>query len=673
MADAPNHDAWRTTLRQRLLVIAIVFAAWSVVVEARLVWLQVYQHEYYVQRADRQQQRTRTLPAERGDIRDRDGRVLATSADATTIFAVPSEIDDPAATTDALCRVLSGCTRAGEWREALLERLSKKRPFAYVKRQVSPQEARAVKALELDGIGFSTESRRFYPNRELASAVLGYVGLDNKGLGGLEQTYNRVIRGEDGQSLVFTDARRHAYDRVDRPPTVGASLELTIDTVLQHAVERELHAGVEATRAQGGVAIVMDPWTGEVLAMASLPTFNPNSYAEFDPEMRRNKAVQDMYEPGSTFKTITASAALEEGVLSPETFIDCAPGYIRIGARRVSDMHVYGTLSFADVLIKSSNVGAIKAGFRVGGERMLRYVRRFGFGTRLSPDLPGEQAGIVWPELNDSALASVSMGYQISVTPLQMAAAVSSVANGGQLFKPRVVRAVVRQCVRTRKAPEVKPRTLSADTAPTLTAIMEGVVDRGTAKSARMDGYTIAGKTGTARKIEDGAYSRQKHMASFVGFIPSRRPAVTVLVVIDTPRAGGYTGGAVAAPVFKRISDVALRHIGVPRNVNPEAPVLIARPTTTPVTNVKYGPRNVVPQAPAVPARDGLMPDLTGVSARTAVRQLARAGLAPRVAGRGVVSAQDPMAGTPLEPGMSVRLWLDREQRVLPDEGTTQP
>src|SRR5690606_24085257 len=345
MSDASPH-IWRRTVRRRLLAVAVIFGLWAVAVEARLVWLQVVRHEYYVQRAERQQQRTITLPAERGDILDRDGRVLATSAEATTIYAVPTEIDDPVRTTDALCRVLQGCLQSKEWRAALLDRLSRRRPFAYVKRQVSPEEARAVKALDLEGIGFSSESRRFYPNRELLAPVLGYVGIDNKGLGGLEQTYDRVIRGEDGMSLVFTDARRHAYDRVDRPPTRGASLELTIDAVLQHAVERELRAGVEAARAQGGVAIVMDPWNGEVLAMASLPTFNPNVYGEFAPEHRRNRAVMDIYEPGSTFKTITASAAFEEGVLTPETPIDCSPGYILIGSRRVSDMPRYGVLSF---------------------------------------------------------------------------------------------------------------------------------------------------------------------------------------------------------------------------------------------------------------------------------------------------------------------------------------
>jgi cell division protein FtsI/penicillin-binding protein 2 len=672
MEDALQHT-WRRAVRRRLLVVAAIFGLWAVAVQVRLVWLQVVRHDYYVQRAERQQQRTLTLPAERGDIRDRDGRMLATSADAATIYAVPTEIDDPVATTNALCRVLDGCRQSREWRDALLERLSRRRAFAYVKRQVSPDEARAVKALDLAGIGFSTESRRFYPNRELLAPVLGYVGVDNKGLGGLEQTYDRVIRGEEGMSLVFTDARRHAYDRVDRPPTVGASLELTIDAVLQHAVERELRAGVEAARAEGGVAIVMDPWTGEVLAMASLPTFNPNVYGEFDPESRRNRAVMDIYEPGSTFKTITASAAFEEGVLTPDTPIDCAPGYITIGTRRVNDMHRYGVLSFAEVLAKSSNVGAIKAGFRVGGERMLRYVRRFGFGTRLSRDLPGEQAGIVWPELNDSALASVSMGYQIGVTPLQMAAAVSSIANGGRLFRPRVVRAVVRDGVRTPVEPDVIRQTVSPRTAAIMTSVMEGVVDHGTARSARIDGYTIAGKTGTSEKIENGVYVKQKHMASFVGFIPSRSPAVTVLVVIDTPRAIGRTGGVVAAPVFRRISEVVLRQLAVPRNLNPEKPVLVARRQETPVTPVKYGAPQIVPSAPVVPARDGLMPDLSGLSARSAIRQLARLGLAPSVEGLGVVAAQHPAPGTPLDPGTRVRLELERLPLRTPREGAGLP
>lgn len=669
MADAPHPDAWRGLVRRRLLAIAVIIGGWTIAVEARLMWLQVSQHEHYVQRAERQQLRTLTLAAERGDIVDRFGRVLATSADADTIYAVPNEIEDPRATAGALCRVLERCDKA--FHAVLLDRLSKRKPFAYVKRLVSPEEARAVRALKLEGIGFSKESRRFYPNRELLAPILGYVGLDNRGLSGLEEKFNTLVRGEDGKALVFTDARRHVFDRVDRLPTAGASLELTVDAVLQHIVERELRAGVEEHRAAGGVAIVMDPWTGEVLAMASEPTFNPNVFGEVDPEKRRNRAVMDIYEPGSTFKAITASAALEEGLMTPQSFIDCAPGHIDIGARRVRDMHRYGVLTFEDVIVKSSNVGAIKTGLKVGGDRMLRYVRRFGFGSRLSTDLPGEEAGIVWPQLNDSALASVAMGYQVSVTPLQMAAAVSSIANGGSLYRPRVVRAIVRDGVRQPFAPEVIRRTIAPETAATLTAIMEGVVDRGTAKVAQIDGYTIAGKTGTASKLDNGAYSKQKYNASFVGFLPSRKPVATVLVVIDTPRTGAYTGGVVAAPVFKRIAEAAIRHLGVPRTINPEQPVLIARRTATePLKNVKAGGEAVL-QAGPPPAPDGIVPDLRGMSARDAVRTLARVGLTPKVAGNGVVTTQDPIAGSPLESGTSIRLWLDRDAPV--PEAATQP
>lgn len=672
MADAPHPDAWRVTVRRRLVVIAVIFAAWSVAVQARLAWLQVHEHDHYSQRAIRQQSRTLILPALRGSIVDRAGRVLATSADAETVYAIPTEIADPEATARALCRVLQDCGRSKTALQALTDRLSLNRPFAFVERRVSPAEAAAVAALNLDGIGLRPESRRFYPNRELMAPVLGYVGIDNKGLAGLEQKYDDVIRGQDGQALVFADARRHVFDRVDRPPTAGASIELTLDSTLQFVVERELAAGIAEHRAAGGVAIVMDPWTGEILAMASAPTFNPNIAGEFDPELRRNRAVADIYEPGSTFKTVTASAALEEHVLTPESMIDCAPGHIDIGSRRVRDVHPYGGLSFTDVIVKSSNVGAIKAGFRIGPERMLRYVRRFGFGTRLSPDLPGEQSGIVWGTLNDDALASVSMGYQVGVTPLQMAAAVSSIANGGQLLRPRVLRAVVRDGVRHAIAPEVVRRTVTPETAATLTAIMEGVVDRGTAKTSRIDGYAIAAKTGTAAKLENGAYSKQKYMASIVGFLPSRKPAVTVLVVIDSPRAGSYYGGVVAGPVFRRIAEAAIRHIGLPRTIDPERPVMVARRNAAPVLPVHYGIAPAQHTGPA-PGPEGVMPDLRGLNARAAVRALARVGLAPRLAGLGVVTAQDPMAGTPIDPGGPVRLWLDREAPLPAAEPVTEP
>ena len=639
---------------------AVIFALWAATVQARLVWLQVHEHKRLAKKAVDQVGRRQLLHALRGTIFDRDGRVLATSADVDTVYAVPSQIDDVKKTARQLCDALAECrSRKGSY-EGLVDRLSKGGPFAFVQRQIAPQESQAIHALALDGVGFRTESRRFYPNRELMAPLLGYVGLDNVGLGGLETKFNDLLRGKDGHALVLTDARHRAFDSVVVPPTAGASIELTLDAPLQYVVERELARGVAEHRAKGGVAIVMDPWTGEVLAMASLPSFNPNAFADVQPEHRRNRAVADIYEPGSTFKTFTVSGVLEEGVLKSESPIDCAPGYILIGSRRVNDVHRYGVLSLTDVVVKSSNVGAIKAGFRLGSEQMQRYMRRFGFGTRLSPDVPGEQAGIVWSQLNDSALASVSMGYQVGVTPLQMATAVSSIANGGQLMRPRVLRAIHRDGVRQAIAPEVIRRTVTPETAVAVTSMMEGVVDRGTAKIAQIEGYTLAAKTGTAAKLVDGMYSKQEYNASIVGFLPSRKPAVTVLVVIDTPRSGTYYGGAVAAPVFKRIAEAAIHHLGLARTINPEQPVLVASKPAAPVVPVSLIKGTVLPAGPA-PGLEGVMPDLHGLSARAAVRVLAKAGMSVRVAGSGVVTAQDPMAGSALEQGTSVRLWLDRE------------
>jgi cell division protein FtsI (penicillin-binding protein 3) len=540
-----------------------------------------------------------------------------------------------------------------------------------VKRHVTPEEADAVRSLKLDGIGFMAESHRFYPNRELLGPALGYVGVDNVGLGGIERSYESVIRGTDGKVVIVTDAKKHAFDRVERPPTAGASIELTIDSVLQHDVERELQAGIAENRAEGGVAIVMDPWTGEILAMASEPDFNPNVYGKVDPEKRKNRAVEEIYEPGSTFKTVTASAALDEGVLTPETLIECAPGYIEIGARRVHDVHVYGTLSFTDVIVKSSNVGAIRAGFKVGPERLERFVRRFGFGTRMLQELPAESPGMVWSKLSDDALASVSMGYQVGVTPLQMAAAVSSIANGGMLMRPHLVRAIIRDGLRHPIAPEALHRTIKADTAAELTTIMEGVVDRGTGKPARIDGYTIAGKTGTAAKLIDGQYSKQKYFSSFIGFMPSRKPAIAVVVMVDAPSAGPYYGGLVAAPIFKRIGEIATRHLGIPRSIDPETPVLMARDTVpTPARQVTFVSE---PTASATGAQDG-MPDLRGLSARAAVRTLARLGLVPRLNGNGFVASQKPVAGAPIDTTSPVALQLERQLPSPPaDTDAAQP
>jgi cell division protein FtsI (penicillin-binding protein 3) len=472
--------------------------------------------------------------------------------------------------------------------------------------------------------------------------------------------------------LVQTDARRHAFSRIDRPPTTGATIELTIDEYLQHVAERELHAGVAANRAAGGSVIIMDPQTGEILAMANEPTFNPNAFRDSQMIERRNRAVQDLYEPGSTFKVVTASAAIEEGVMATDALIDTNPGRLYIAGRSrviIDDAgRNNGVLSFANVIVKSSNIGAVKIGLRVGTERMSRFVGLYGFGRQVSPDFPSENAGIVWsPEKwTESALASVAMGYQIAVTPLQMVAAVSAIARGGAYVEPRAVRAVYRDDVRYQAARKVVRRTVSPETAATLTTIMEDVVIDGTAKRAQIDGYTVAGKTGTAQKLINGQYSHSDHYASFVGFVPSRNPVLAMVVVIDAAKGpNGDHGGTVAAPIFKNIAEPALRYLAVAPTINPAPPVLVARhgsAGSTPSSSAFDDQPVISLVAEETP---GTVPDLRRLSAREATQRLARLGLTARIAGDGFVVAQDPPPGTPLESVHVCRLTLDRSPAGL--------
>jgi cell division protein FtsI (penicillin-binding protein 3) len=667
-------DCWRETLRSRLIAIAGLFALWTAGIEARLFYLQVIQHDDMTARAARLQLNTIDAPARRGDIVDRNGNVLAYSVDADSIFADPSEVEDPDRTAALVCGALAQCDAAE--RQTLAKSLRKKTLFVYLARKVSPAEEQRVRALGVKGVGVYKESRRFYPKRELLAHVLGYVGLDNDGLEGLESTYDGEIRGRAGRVLIQRDARRSVvFSRVERDPTAGAALELTIDQYLQNIVERELQAGVLENRAAGGSAIVMDPHTGQILALANWPTFNPNVFGHVREDSRRNRAIQDLYEPGSTFKIVTASAAFEERIVGPQDPIDVSAGLIRFGPRVINDEHRYGVLSFTDVIVKSSNVGAIKVGLRLGPERLLRYVGRFGFGQANAPDFRGENPGIVWSpsRLDSSALASVSMGYQIGVTPLQMAAAVSSVANGGTLYEPRVVRALIQDGRRFEVPTKALRRTISEHTAAELTAIMEEVVERGTAKSARMDGFTIAGKTGTAQKIVDGRYSRSDYNASFVGFIPSRKPALTIVVVIDSPHGMGYYGGVVAAPIFKRIAEASLRHLGIGPSVNAPPPVLVASRDTAP-DSMLARPISAPIEASRVvdPAQDGVMPDLRGLSARDAVRALMKIGMTARMTGDGFVLEQTPAAGSALAPGAACALRLGRRPTPATPAGAPQ-
>jgi cell division protein FtsI (penicillin-binding protein 3) len=661
----PASDNWRVTIRSRLLLGATIFVLWAVGIQARLLYLQVHRHEDLQARAENQSARTMDIAAKRGDILDRHGRVLAYSVDADSVYGVPSEIEDAAKAASMLCAALTDCAPTEQ--EALTGRLRQKRAFVYVRRRVTPHQARRIAELELDGIDFIKEDRRFYPKKQLAAQVLGFVGSENKGLAGIEAAYDSQISGSLGKLLYQTDARGRAFSRLERPPTAGATVELTIDEYLQHVAERELRDAVARNRAAGGTVLIMAPKTGEILALANEPTFNPNAFSSASPDHRRNRAVQDIYEPGSTFKVVTASAAIEERVIGIDDIIDVSGGKIRFGSRVIDDTHDYGVLSFTDVMVKSSNVGAIKVGLMLGPERLGLYVRRFGFGRALSPDFPGETTGIVWDpsKLDNSALASVSMGYQIGVTPLQMVAAINSVANGGELIQPRVVRALIRDGKRVDVKPTVLGRTITKDTAATLTGIMEQIVADGTGTYAQVAGYSIAGKTGTASKLVNGRYSHTDYYASFVAFLPSRNPVATIIVVIDSPHAHGYYGGPIAGPVFQRIAEATLRHFGVPPTLNAPPPVLVARRSDRPEIQPARSQRDAA--IVQVGANDGVrdLPDLRGLSAREALRILTKIGMTARLTGNGVVTNQMPAPGTPIEPGMACELRLERAAVAL--------
>jgi cell division protein FtsI (penicillin-binding protein 3) len=658
-------DDWRLTVKRRSVVAAGAMVLWVAAIEGRLVYLQVVRYADLAARAEQQQMRTRVVPAKRGDILDRRGRVLATSADADSIYAVPSELNaQPATVAGALCDALGDCSNRD--RQTLIERLGRARDhFEWVRRQVSPEVAARVAALNLPGVSSMKESRRFYPKKELAAHLLGYVGVDNTGLAGIESAYDSQIRGKPGTVFVQSDARRHAFSRLEQPPTAGSSVELTIDEYLQHLTERELRAGIRAHRAEGGSAIVMNPRTGEILAMANEPTFNPNVYREFSETARRNRAVQDLYEPGSTFKIVTASAAIDEKVVPLDSWIDTSPGIIRIGNTVVDeyDHHNYGTLSFTDVIVRSSNIGAIKIGFKIGTERLSRYVASYGFGGRVAPDFPGESPGIVWrPEdWTERALASVSMGYQIAVTPLQVAAAFGAVANGGDFVEPRVLRAVYRDGRRYSVTPKILRRTITPDTAAALITIMEQVVERGTGRPARVPGYTIAGKTGTASKLINGRYSASQNNVSFAGFLPSRDPVATIVVVVDAPRAGGRSGAVVAAPIFQRIAEGTMRYLRVSPTLNPDPPVIVPRrPDMAAPASVDASHEAALTLVSSQSGDPGRVPDVRGLSAREATRELMKRGIAAHLTGSGFVFEQDPPAGAPLDQTGICRLVLAR-------------
>lgn len=668
----------KTKLVSRLLLVYALTAAWALVLFFRLFQLQVLEDERYRLQARQQQEGFIEVSARRGEILDRHLEELAVSVKSESVFAHPEQVTDPLQTASQLAPILD------QPFQTIYKKLISDRSFVYLARKVAPRVSSEIRQLELPGIYLHSERKRVYPNRELAAHVLGFVGLDNEGLSGLEYLYNSLLQGEKTRIYLRMDARRNSYDRDPAPqPRNGHVLVLTLDRSIQYIVEQVLEEAVEQNGALNGSAIVMDPSTGEILAMASYPTFNPNSYADYDSEHRRNRAILELYEPGSTFKIIPLSAVLNERLSSPEEAVDCRVGTLRLAGKVYKEArHSYGILTFDEILAKSSNVGTIKLGLRLGNQRFYDYVRRFGFGEKTGIDLPGEQSGLLRPpsEWSKISIGALCIGQEIGVTPLQMVRAVATLANGGYLVRPHVVRRVLTSGGDLVQKPElVRQRILQEETVSAMLKALAMVVSDGTGRKAQLNGYTSAGKTGTAQKFINGRYSSTRFVASHVGFAPLENPVLAAVVVINEPQTSIY-GGHVASPAFKQIMERSLIHLKVPPDLPPALPLDQAGLDRSPLEPLQ-------PDAPAgvsvseepvtgegfeqtvlnllaeVPGRDSgqgtvaidlhpqLLPDFRGKSLREVARECARRGLRLKVSGSGLAVGQRPPPGHPVLEG----------------------
>jgi cell division protein FtsI (penicillin-binding protein 3) len=560
--------------RGRILAVLLLMGLGFALVALRLVYLQIFQRAELAARAERQQERLVKLEPKRGTIYDRMHRELAVSLDVDSIYGVPAEIENPRAVAQRLSPILHENPRMLE------RRLVGDKRFVWLSRKVEPAKAEKVKALGSREIGSLLESRRFYPKKTLAGPLLGFTGMDNEGLEGLERAYDKVLRGVSGWMLaekdavgrtVFPGGSGFRYRQQTKP---GNDIVLTIDEVIQHIAEKELDAALASSHAKDGVCIVMNPQTGEVLALSvrtaahGRQAFNPNEPQRYKPAEWRNRAVTDAFEPGSIFKPILASAALEERVVHPLERVDCSAGKIQLADRVIKDAHENGVLTFTDVIADSSNVGTIKVALRLGKERFSRYITAFGFGRKTGVDIPGEIPGLLkdYRAWSGVSIGSIAIGQEIGVTPMQMAAAYCALANGGMLMKPYIVSAIVDRDGGEGKrfGPQPVRRAISEETCAKVNKILQRVVESGTGQKARPAGYTAAGKTGTAQKIDQktGVYSKKDYVSSFVGFVPAVSPKLVILVMVDTPE-GVVWGGSVAAPVFKAVAEQSLAYLQV--------------------------------------------------------------------------------------------------------------
>jgi cell division protein FtsI (penicillin-binding protein 3) len=668
----------------RLLILAGVALLWMLAVVGRVTYLQLFRHSDYLARAMRQQRRTIEITPKRGIIFDRNMRPLAMSVPVQSAFAVPSEVKD----MPLAARLLSGVL--GMPASEIQEKLESGATFVWLKRKLEPASSEAVQSLNLKGIYLQEENQRYYPKRELAAHVVGFVDVDEKGLGGIEREYDELIRGEPEKIVVMADARQRWFDGGEVKRERGANVVLTIDEKIQYIAERELNAAIMKTHAPAGSVIVQDPNSGAILALANWPKFNPNAAVDVPTDTRMNRAISAIYEPGSTFKLVTLAAAFDQNLIRAEEEFDCENGAIIVAGHLIHDHKKYGVLTVAGILANSSDVGAIKIALRLGEPKFYDYIRAFGFGTPTGVDLPGESRGLLrrLEHWGSYSIASVSMGQEVGVTPLQMVTAVSAVANGGSLYKPHLVQEI-------RRGDQVLPfegpatvteprRIIRAETAATMRQLMEGVILYGTGKKARLDGWTVAGKTGTAQKIDPatGRYSRTNVIASFTGFAPINNPAVTILVSIDSPAGYPHDGATVSAPVFKRIAEQVLAYLDVPRDV-PLTPQMVqaaykrkdaeednSLDDLTPVDfSATPEPAGDAPQSAAskepiakshevmVAVEEGgdiEVPDFHGKTMREVTETCMQLGLDPVLVGSRLATEQVPAAGTKVRRGTKV-------------------
>ncbi len=575
----------RNSTNLRLYVLASLFVLWCCGICARLVYLQIFRYGTFAQRAQHQQNRTQEVSARRGVIYDRQGRELAMSINVDSVFAIPADMPNPASTISLIARITKQDPRE------LLARCESSKSFCWLARKPDPEISARIRSLNLRGVYFQTESKRYYPKNELAAQVLGYVGMDDAGLSGIEREYEDQLHGRPGAMLISLDARKKWFGSVEKQPEPGQNIVLTIDEKIQYIAERELETAMEQTKAIAGTVVVENPRTGEILALANRPTFNPNLSKEIRPERLKNHAVSDVYEPGSTFKLVTIAGALEEKVTNPNEMFDCQMGSIVYNGMRIRDSRPHGVLPVSDILAVSSDVGSIKIGLRLGEDRFYKYIRGFGFGQQTGIELPGETRGMTKPVSRWSkvSIAAISMGQEIGITPLQLAGLVSTMANDGVYVAPRIVAATTQPQGATQTIafhPVNEHRVISSLTAAQMRQMMQGVVlsPHGTGRRALLIGYSSAGKTGTGQKVDPAthAYSHTKYVASFAGFAPINNPALTIAVVLDSA-VGLHQGGQISAPVFNRIAQQVLEYLHTPHDTEIPAnrQTLLARAKTS--------------------------------------------------------------------------------------------